>query len=90
MHVQSFCKVSFRFLSMFLARLFHGVLMRFSYNFFARFFWFSCTVSFKFLAGFLTVSFWRAFFRQLSPIEARNSGTTDPIFAPLRATYKNT
>lgn len=89
-HVQSFCKVSFRFLSMFLARLFHGVLMRFSYNFFARFFWFSCTVSFKFLAGFLTVSFWHAFFRQLSPIEARNSGTTDPIFAPLRATYKNT
>lgn len=89
-HVQSFCKVSFRFLSMFLARLFHGVLMRFSYNFFAGFFWFSCTVSFKFLAGFLTVSFWHAFFRQLSPIEARNSGTTDPIFAPLRATYKNT
>jgi hypothetical protein len=38
----------------------------------------------------LTVSFWHAFFRQLSPIEARNSGTTDPIFAPLRATYKNT
>ena len=89
-HVQSFCKVSFRFLSMFLARLFHGVLTRFSYNFFAGFFWFSCTVSFKFLAGFLTFSFWHAFFRQLSPLEARNSGTTDPIFAPLRATYKNT
>lgn len=33
-----FCKVSFRFLSMFLARLFHGVLMRFSYNFFVAFF----------------------------------------------------
>ena len=65
-HVQSFCKVSFRFLSMFLARLFHGVLTRFSYNFFAGFFWFSCTVSFKFLAGFLTVSFWHAFFHIFS------------------------
>ena len=57
-----FLQGSFRFLSMFLARLFHGVLMRFSYNFFAGFFWFSCAVSFKFLAGFLTVSFWHAFF----------------------------